>query len=201
MNKKITQPIPLAIFTSFLLMLISGMMVSCNQQTTTKSDLFNQIFIDDTSTFRKTNLRDPIQLALANEAPNKPQHNDKLGLMYEYELSPSCKMIIDYYTDNLTSDSRTDKISSIVANILLNDEVETSRMFSEILEHFNHYYGISSGVYGNYSWETATKYTTNMEVRLILDDSKKGITINYIDIQPEAHTDTGSTDIASEPIE
>lgn len=119
-------------------------------------------------------------------SPLLPRYQDRYGLSYEHELSPEGQLKTDYYTDNLISGMETNKIASIVAQISLENEVETARLYQEIKEHFDTRYNLATGVYGDYLWSTATRDFGVMEVRLRLDDSKRGIVVNFVD--PQAGT-------------
>lgn len=170
-------------YAMILLVMIIGM-ASCRVQTSSHSDVFYEIFRGDTTMFRGTNLGDNIAVVEDHEAPNEPEHNDKLGLSYHIELDTATSMVVDYYSDNIRSEIPLNRVASVVANISLDDEVRAAQLYGEIQSYFNRTYGLYSGTYGDYSWSASTKYTPDMEVRLILDENKRNITINFIDTQP-----------------
>ena len=93
-------------------------------------------------------------------------------------------MLLDYYADFQTGNNKASRISSIVADILLEDEVEAARLYSEMEVYLNKRYGLSDGVYGKLSWDAYTIHTNSMEVRLALNDTKKQVSLNFVDLQP-----------------
>ena len=139
---------------------------------------------NDPATFRGTILGDQIERALAQEAAS-PTHQDKLGLSYEFLLEKEIRMFVDYYSDNLKGGQPNNRIISIVANIRMEDEVETARLYNEMESYLNLKYGVANGGYGGFTWNAFTLHTNNMEVRLKLNDDKRSITLNFIDIQPQ----------------
>ena len=156
----------------------------CDAPVSSKTDLFYEVFLNDTSVFRNLEPADPID-KVAQIEEDAPKHSDDIGLVFEYTLPSGYPLYLDYWSDKLNSTEPQNKIASIVANILIQDEVETAKLYNEIVEHFNVEYGISSGTYGDYSWEGITQKSTAMEVNLRLDENKKGVTINFVDTEPE----------------
>lgn len=156
----------------------------CPQATPSRSTLFYEIFLDDTSTFRGSLLGGGITQVLAHEDTASPVQQDPLGITYHLQLSPGYLMITDYFSDHLKTEQRTQRLASIVANILINDEVETAKLYDEILAYFNERYGVSTGLYGRYQWQSSNRFTHSIEIILRLDEDKKGLTLNFIDTQP-----------------
>jgi len=161
------------------------LLAACTQQGFSHSELFKQIFLDESGTFRGTVLGEHIERVKEHEAPNVPVHEDILGLNYQLDLGQNRKLIITYYKDNLKTETESNRVTSIVANIHLQDELETAQLYNEIQEYFiqNNHYGLSSGSYGDYIWES--RINNGMEVRLKLDEHKRVITLNFIDTQIE----------------
>lgn len=158
-------------------------LAACEAPESSKSELFYEIFLNDTSVFRSLEPGDPIEkVAEVEEEP--PTHSDDIGLVFEYVLPSGYTLYLDYWSDKLNANEPENKITSIVANILIDDEVQTSKLYNEIVAHFNEEYGISNGAYGNFSWEGITHKSTAMEVFLKLEESKKGVTINFVDTEP-----------------
>lgn len=157
---------------------------ACRPAPVSRSPLFYEVFVDDTTTFRGTMLGDSIEQVLAHEAPESPVHVDPLGISYQFRLSPGYLMLADYYSDHLKTERESKRLASIVANILINDEVETAKLYEEILTCFNARYGVSTGLYGHYKWQSSNRFTHSMEIVLRLNEDKKGITLNFIDTQP-----------------
>lgn len=143
------------------------------------------MFRSDTTAFRGVDPRDPIDRALSQEDRSYLIHQDELGLAYRLPLPPTQQeLLIDYHSDNLRTEKRTNRIASIVAHLNLGDEVETSQLYAEVEDYLNQRYGVASGSYGHYVWEGLTRHLTRMEVHLRLSDSKKGMTLNFVDTEP-----------------
>ncbi len=157
--------------------------IACTPDHFSNTNLFKEIFLEGTGTFRGTTLGEPIELVKEHEAPNEPVHEDILGLSYELPLGENRKMLIAYYKDNLKTETESNRVASIIANIQLRDELESAQLYNEIQEYFiqNNQYGLASGTYGDYTWESRIK--RGMEVRLKLDENKRVITLNFIDTQ------------------
>ena len=179
----------------FCLLFCAGLLAACDSQTQTHSDLFYKLFVDDSTTFRGTNLGSPLWMAYQNEQPIEPAHRDDFGLKYEFDLDMGRTLHVDYFPQRMKMGETSERISSIVANVLLPTEVETARLYGEIQTHFDKLYekASASGAYGNYTWNCSKTYISSMEVRLNLDEDKKGITINFIDTQTGFIQDTLAT--------
>lgn len=160
-----------------------GMAAGCRPSAPAYSPLFQQIFLNDSTTFRGVNLGEDIQVAYTLAAPHKPVHEDLYGLSYRYKLEPEGELIVDFFTDNLIEGTDDNRIISIVAQINLADEVETARLYQELREFFNARYNLASGTYGEYVWSNATRDFGVMEVHLKLDGGKRGIIINFVNTQ------------------
>jgi hypothetical protein len=168
-----------------------GLFLRCTTENFRHSPLFLELFSEEKSTFRGTDLGDPMTLVKQNEAAvagrhndsGTPKHDDRLGLAFEYTLTDSLLLFVEYYPKNPSEQSDSNRVASIVANISLNDEVEIAQIYNEIEQYFTRKYRISSGTYGNYSWKSSTPKTQSMEVGLKMSDNKKGITIMFIDTQ------------------
>ena len=158
-------------------------LIACDQPGEVYSPLLDDIFLVDTATFRGINLGDDIQEAKNREQPQDPSYEDPLGVVYEYELGNNQELFVEYYQDNFNQEGQNNSIISIVANISMNGEVEADALYKECMDYFTRLYGLSSGTFGNYTWEDRTLSGTRMEIVLKLDGSKRGITINFIDKQ------------------
>lgn len=165
--------------TAALLVLLS--LLSCRPQAALYTETFQEVFRDDSSTFRGINLGAPLSAVKQQESPEEPTHTDELGLSYTLTLSEGYTILIDYFSDEVDNLQPTVQLTAIVVNILIGDEVETANLYNEIRNHFNRQYGVSSGVFGNLIWETSTQQTASMEVRLIMHEHKTGIRLNFID--------------------
>ncbi|MEZ4774659.1 MAG: hypothetical protein R3D00_15850 [Bacteroidia bacterium] len=171
--------------------IFSGLLLTaCHDQISSHSALFRHIFANDSATFRGTNIGDMMSHVREVELPNRPEHDDKLGTSYFIPIDSATTMLVDYYSDNIRNERSQERVASIVANISLNDEVQTAQLYSEIQTYFNSSYGIYSGTYGDYSWNAGTRYTPEMEVRLLLAENKKGITLNFVNTLPEYLADS-----------
>jgi len=168
----------------FGILFLLPVLIACEAPVASKSELFYEVFLNDSSVFRNLEPGDPLEKVPQVEA-EPPTHSDDIGLVFENTLPSGYTLYLDYWSDKLNSVDPQNKIASIVANILIQDEVETAKLYNEILAYFNSEYGISSGTYGDYSWKGITKKSTAMSVYLKLDESKKGITINFVDTEPE----------------
>lgn len=159
-------------------------LIACQSREESRSELFTQVFLDDSSTFRGSMLGEKIETVLTHEEDRVPSHQDKLGLTYQIDLErEGYTMIIDYYTDNLKTDKESNRLTSIVAKVLLSDEVEAAKLYNEVQSYFNNRYGLSSGKYGAFEWEGSNPFTSSIEVRLKLNEDKKGISLNFIDTE------------------
>jgi len=169
---------------AILLLFLSG--VSCVDTRVPQSELFYSIFVDDSSTFRKTYLGQSLKEAASHENNQRPIHQDAFGLKYDMEVSPDCRMTVHYLPQSMKSGGlQSSEIASIVANVNLQSEVETARLYNEIEEHFNLLYGKENleGKYGNYSWSCSKEYISSMEIRLVLGENQKNIMMNFVDTQ------------------
>ncbi|MDX2287062.1 MAG: hypothetical protein NW241_23050 [Bacteroidia bacterium] len=164
-----------------LLLAWSAVLPGCRSQEYAQSDLFYEVFRDDSSTFRGLYLGEPVETAVAREPAASLRYQDRLGASYVVQLSEGSLLLLDYYANYLKDPANPSGLASIVANILMEDEVETARLYSELVAHFNQRYGVASGRYGAYSWESPGKLTPDMEIILRLHEDKKGITVNFVD--------------------
>ncbi len=162
----------------------------CQRSRPAMEGLLAQVFLSDSSDFRGVNLGDDIQDVRSNAAPLQPRYQDRYGLSFEYGLEPAGKLVVDFFADNLITGLESNRIASIVAEIQLNDEVEAARLYQDIREYLTRRYNMGTGVYGDFSWSSATRDFGNMEVRLRLDESKRGIVINFVDTQAGKHAET-----------
>ncbi len=167
-----------------LLLLATLLIMGCRSEAGLQSPLFGDLFRNDTTAFRGLDPRDPLHRALRQEEEAKLRYQDELGLAYQYPLGEEAEIFIDYHSNNLMSDETSDQIVSIVSNILLEDEVETARLYNEIQAYFNSRYGVSSGTYGQFRWKGLTRHSTQMEILLNMSTDRKGLTINFVDIDP-----------------
>lgn len=159
--------------------------IGCLHQRQVRSELFQQIFVDDSTSFRGAMIGDQIYAVLEHEKDWVPSHQDKLGISYNIPLEEDFTLLVDYYSDNLKTDKESNRLTSIVANILLQDEVEAAKLYNEVQKHFTNRFGLASGQYGDYQWGSSNPYTSSIEVRLRLNDDKQGITLNFIDTEPK----------------
>lgn len=176
------------VFTSSLLSIVLaglmiGPMTSCDNRSAQKGDLFQKIFLNPESDFRGVKLGNNIQEVRSLAAPVLPHYQDRYGLSFSHEIQPGVSLKTDYYSDNLITGLESNKIASIVAQINLSNEVETARLYQEIKDFFDKKYNLAIGSYGDYLWSSATRDFGVMEIRLRLDDSKRGIVINFVDTQ------------------
>ncbi|MEO0898745.1 MAG: hypothetical protein AAFY71_20200 [Bacteroidota bacterium] len=169
------------LYIGFCLLLLA--ISSCDSPVSSKSELFYEIFIDESSVFRKLEPADPMDKVLDTEK-SIPAHSDDIGIVYEIKLPSGYLLYLDYWSDNINSLDPENKIASIVANILINEEVETAKLYDEILNYFSEEYGVVNGSYGDYSWEGITQKSTAMGIYLKLDENKKAITLNFVDTEP-----------------
>jgi hypothetical protein len=128
--------------------------------------------------FRGINLRDTLPLVKEMEKA-EPKHEDLLGLSYSYALESESggKLVLEYYSDNLQTGTESNRISSVIANIFLNDPVRTTSFYQELESYLTEKYGIPSGKRGNYSWESRV---LNLEVGLKSGDLPNSITLNFV---------------------
>lgn len=155
---------------------------SCVQKKAKRSQLFDEVFKSEQATFRGVNLGDNIKKVIEMEAPLDPKYVDQLGVAYELTVAEGQQLSVEYYVDNKKTGQNSNKVTSIWANILLDDEVMAVRLYNEIQEYFNSIeaYGLSNGTYGNYTWESRTNDRSRMEVILKLNNNRQGITLNFL---------------------
>lgn len=182
------------VFTSSsLLIVLVGLMISlqtaCDNRSAQQGQLFQKIFLDPESDFRGVKLGNNIQEVRSLAAPVLPHYQDRYGLSFSHEIQPGVTLKTDYYSDNLITGLESNKIASIVAQVELSNEVETARLYQEIKDFFDAKYNLAIGNYGDYLWSSATRDFGVMEIRLRLDDSKKGIVINFVDTQAGTHNE------------
>ncbi|MEZ4826720.1 MAG: hypothetical protein R3C61_10580 [Bacteroidia bacterium] len=163
---------------------------ACSDPISAHSPIFKILFTDDSTAFRGISIGEQMREVRKKELPLDPEHDDKLGVSYLVPIDSATEMLIDYYSDNIRNERSQERVASIVANISLNDEVKTAQLYSEIQDYFNKNYGIYSGSYGDYSWNAGTRLTPEMEVRLLLAENKKGITLNFVNTRPEYLADS-----------
>lgn len=170
--------------------LISNVLPACQVAGQGQSALFRQVFYSDslyvatkadTFTFRKVILGQEMSSVKGVESPFRPQHEDEFGLGYEIYLDEQSVLLLDYY--NGRDKDNQDRLVSIVADLILQDEVETARMYDELEAYLSERYGLSDGSYEKQIWSGYTTFTNNMEVRLVLNENKRQIGLNFIDLQ------------------
>ncbi|MEL7531145.1 MAG: hypothetical protein AAFN10_07565, partial [Bacteroidota bacterium] len=135
----------------------------------------------DTFSFRKVILGQGMTSIKGLESPFRPQHEDEFGLGYEIYLDEQSVLLLDYYSGR--EQGNRDRLVSIVADLILQDEVETARIYAELEAYLNERYGLSDGSYEKQIWSGYTSFTNNMEVRLVLNENKRQIGLNFIDLQ------------------
>lgn len=174
------------VFCSLLLIFNSA----CKDSGDELSSIFRQVFYGDslylpteadTFTFRQVILGQQMSTVKGLESPFKVQHEDEFGLGYEIFLDEQSVLLLDYYSSR--SQAADDRLVSIVADLILQDEVETARVYGELESYLNERYGLSDGSYGQQIWTGFTSFTNNMEVRLVLNENKRQIGLNFIDLQ------------------
>lgn len=168
------------------LVLILAMVQGCKNNRRTQSPLFEQLFRDDSTTFRGLDPGDSLGKVTRLEDENMQLFEDELGLSYRYFPYEGVELLIDYHSDNLQTEQQTDRVTSIVTNILMEDEVEIAKLYNEMQAYFNRKYGVSSGSYGDLRWNGITHHLTRMEVQLRLADSRNAITMNFVDTDPKS---------------
>ncbi|MEM6348232.1 MAG: hypothetical protein AAF927_30405 [Bacteroidota bacterium] len=170
--------------------IFSTLIPACQVAGQEQSALFRQVFYSDslyvpteadTFTFRKVILGQEMATVKGLETPFRPQHDDGYGLGYEIFLNEQSVLLLDYYSGQASYNQ--DRLVSIVADLILQDEVETARMYAELEDYLNERYGLSDGSYEKQIWKGYTAFTNNMEVRLVLNENKRQIGINFIDLQ------------------
>jgi len=164
---------------------LSVLLWACQQKNMSYSDTFLKIFTSKTGTFRGISLRDEVSVVKQLEEDSCLTHEDPLGVLYTYKLSNDESLIIEYYTPRASADEVGNRVTSIVVNVVLDDEVKTDLLYKEVLDYLTQQYGLPNGNYGNHSWTGLIQESTGsgLEVILKLDGSKDKLTINYIDQQ------------------
>jgi hypothetical protein len=158
--------------------------MGCRGGDSSHTALFQQLFPNDTSALRGVDPRDSISVALRQEDGARLRHRDELGLAYRYEPRKEVELLIDYHSDNLRTEQNSNHIASIVANIMLEDEVETAKLYNEVMAYFNRKYGVSGGNYGALRWKGITRHLTRMDIHLRMHSNRRGLTINFVDTEP-----------------
>ncbi|MEL6676782.1 MAG: hypothetical protein AAFR61_31525 [Bacteroidota bacterium] len=175
-----------------LLACFCGIFLACQNATYQNSTLFQDLFPDEETTLRGFSLGDQLDQARQIELPHTPRHADLYGLNYAYDLGENASVLIDYFPERAKYGYQRDRVVSIVANVLMPNEVETVRLYNEIQDYFNQKptYGLPNGSFGDQVWNGSNRFISSMEVRLRIDEDKKGLTINFIDLQPGILSDS-----------
>lgn len=137
----------------------------------------------DTFTFRKVILGQDFASVKVTEGTLPPLHEDEFGLSYEVELDAQSVMLLDYYSGRDLQAGGNKRLISIVVDLILQDEVETARLYNDFESYLSDQYGLPDGPYGEQMWIGYTTFTNNMEVRLVLNENKRQITLNFVDLQ------------------
>ncbi len=115
------------------------------------------------------------------ELPVKPEaYSDEITLSYRYTLPDHKQILTDFYSARLKSSLNSDILLSLVAHVYFEDEVEAAQIYNEFQQRFTEQYGLPNGSYGSLVWNGGTEYAGNMEIRLFLNDNKKGFSVNYL---------------------
>lgn len=181
----------------FLIFVFAVLFGACTANDTQQSPFFSAIFtpehlaaqsLSDSVNFRGLTVGEPISRVGELEEQTHLRHQDELGFSYEIPLSESVTLLLDYYSDQANSQFPQERITSIVADVLMKEEFETANLYEDIATYFNEQYGVADGGYGQLVWNGYTPFTNNLEVRLILNENKTQITINFVDLQTENPT-------------
>lgn len=164
-----TLSLPLATFVLLSLF-------ACNTLQQAEQKHYLSVFQDETSTFRGINLKDDKKKVLLLNDKKKPIYDDLLGLKYEYTL-PEGKLSSEYYIDNLRTGQESNRVSAILLKINWQDEIGTAKLYDEIHRKFTQKYGLASGKYGDWIWESAAY---QMTIYLRLSAEKTGIQIQFV---------------------
>ncbi len=162
----------LKLYFSFLIFYFS--FLSCASVSESESRLYGQVFKEEKGMFRGISLGD--KLAKVQEKL-PPLYTDILGAVYEIPLSNTEKMQVRYYIDNLQTNRETNRIATIQASIRVEDEIETTRLYTEIQQTLTQKYGLPTGNYGALKWEN-TAY--GMEVSLQISPNRKQIELAFV---------------------
>jgi len=158
----------------------------CSNEAPSHDPVYLRLFRDDSTAFRGVDPGDALSEVKRYEDAGQILHEDELGLSYRIPLNDKEEMLIDYHSDNLQTELSSNRLASIVANVLLIDEIRTAKLYNEVQVLFNERYGVANGSYGDLRWEGLTRHLTPMEIILRMDDSKKGLTLNFVDMTPPA---------------
>lgn len=104
---------------------------------------------------------------------NAPQHDDKYGLIFMYRIDDTRK----YYIEYLCKNPQDRRVNSMVANIFLKDEGETTELYQEIEADLRTRYGAPEGSLGDLKWQDDTQGI--LALLRILDD-RKSLSLNYV---------------------
>lgn len=180
----------LSFFFLASLILLGGQ--GCQNSEERHSTLFQQLFPTDTAAFRGIDPRDSLWVALRLEDEEFLKHKDELGLSYKYLWHEKVELLIDYHSGNLKAEQNRNQVASIVANVMLNNEVESAKLYKEAMVYFNRKYGVSSGTFGNLRWEGITRHLTRMDIYLRMHSNRRGLTLNFVDTEPNLQQESFS---------
>jgi hypothetical protein len=158
------------------LLLVLGLLllVSACQQREPHSAHFKAIFRPELGkTFRGVDMLMSLDEVRKIEQPGTPQHDDKYGFIYRYNIDDVRKYYIEYLCKN--PQQRT--VNSIVANIFLQDEGETTELYQEIEADLRERFGAPEGKYGDLRWRDDA--SDLLALLRILDD-RKSLSVNFV---------------------
>lgn len=154
----------------FFLLLACLLWVAC-QPAESHSRLFREVFGEDAAHFRGVTLGESLAQVREKET-GRPYRDDAFGLEYRLNVGTERPATVEYMSR--TGEERL--VESIVLNLRLEDEGETSRLYSEIESHLRNRHGVPQGNLGNLLWEDEDQ---GVQAILRLLDDKKGISLNF----------------------
>jgi hypothetical protein len=105
--------------------------------------------------------------------PAAPQHDDKYGFIFQYRLDDTRKYYIEYICKN--PQQRT--VNSMVANIFMKDEGETTDLYQEIETDLRVRYGPPEGRLGDLRWRDDA---SDLVALLRILDDRKSLSVNFV---------------------
>jgi hypothetical protein len=156
----------------FLSLSLSLALFSC-QRRAPHSAHYNAIFRPELGkTFRGVDMYMDLEDVRKIE-PAAPQHDDKYGFIFQYRLDDTRKYYIEYICKN--PQQRT--VNSMVANIFLKDEGETTDLYQEVEDDLRLRFGPPEGKLGDLRWRDDASGL--LALLRILDD-RKSLSVNYV---------------------
>lgn len=157
----------------WLLVLASVLVWGCDGGETPQSELFKKLVKPEAGgTYRGVDLGMPLDSVRRIEG-STPRHDDKYGFVYEYNLGENRQHFLEYICKN----PQNRVLSSIVSNVFLKDEGETTELYNELEVYLRGKYDVADGELGDLRWKDQA---SDLLVSLRILDDKKSLSLNFV---------------------